>query len=276
MNDLYILTNPLNTMNKIVIDIKDIVNYIYCPQYYEFYNTKEDPTMTQLYNECIHSTFYAYLLSLQNDTLDDTVGFLKYNWGKQWIKHKTSKDLLLSHVRENTTYRNNYDARRKRGIDAILKFNKIMLNDKQFPIIINHKYEIEILPNIVLTGTLEYVRELTIGEHKVIQVIKFLSENNRFDTNIEHQYNLELIAMSYAFQTLFDVQEFQTIIIDIEKEKIYINYYSNKDYNYLKNTIKNTVISIQNNLKIVSPNKQCFHCGYRNKCLQTFEGGQIC
>ena len=95
MNDLYILTNPLNTMNKIVIDIKDIVNYIYCPQYYEFYNTKEDPTMAQLYNECIHSTFYAYLLSLQNDTLDDTVGFLKYNWGKQWIKHKTLPNVYI-------------------------------------------------------------------------------------------------------------------------------------------------------------------------------------
>lgn len=265
--NLYLLANPLNTENKITIDIKDVISYAFCAQHYEFYSEENVINFKQLYNNAIHEVFYSYLIALQNDVLENTIEFLKYNWGKKWIKYKTKKELLTFQIEQSSAKRDYYESKRKKGIDAIINFDDIMSKDRQCPIIINHKYEIEILPNIILTGTFEYIRELTIHNNKkIFQVVKFMSETNRYSTNVEAIYNLETIAMSYAFKNLFNVDYFQSVTIDIEKKKIFASICSDKDYDILKSTVKSAVIGILNDIKLVSPNKQCYHCEYRNKC----------
>ena len=130
-----------------------------------------------------------------------------------------------------------------------------MLQDKQCPIIIGHKYQIEILPNVILTGTYEYVREITVGENKIIQLVKFNSMSNRFRTNVSQKYDFELIAMAYAFKETFNVDYFQTVSIDIESQITMINTYTDKEYDLLKRTTKSVVLSIQNDIKCLSPDR---------------------
>lgn len=268
LNELYVATTPLDVSNKVIIDIQDVVDFAFCPFYYDLKNNNPNEVNRKvLYDKSLHKTFYAYLIALQEDKLESTLEFLKYKWGKEWVKYKykNTRDFVIT----CSSYQNDtYENLRKKGIDAIFKFNDLMLKEKQYPIIIGHKYQIEILPNIILTGTFEYIRELTINEdQKVIQVVKFISENNRFNTTMSKKHSLELIAMSYAFKELFDVEYFQVVSMEIETKRILVETYTNKDYNLLKNTIKSVVMSIQNNIKCVSPDKRCFHCEYRNICI---------
>lgn len=275
LDDLYIATSPLDINNKIIIDIKDIKDFCFCPYYY--YLKRENPNeknIKELYNDSLHKTFYAYLLALQENRLERTLEFLKYQWGKEWIRYKNKKDIIASsttgyiRVTKSAYIRDTYELLRKKGIEAIFKFDEIMLKDRQFPIIIGHKYQIEILPNIILTGTYEYVRELTVKDQKIIQIIKFFSQSNRFSsTNISRKFDIELIAMSYAFKETFNAKYFQVVAIDVDTKKTFINTYSDKEYNLLKETIKNVVICLQNNIKYISPDKQCYHCEYRNICM---------
>lgn len=267
MDNLYILAKPLNTENKIIIDIQDVIDFCFCNEYYKLKNAdKNEINLRNLYDKALHQTFYAYLIALQEDRLDSTLEFLKYRWGKEWIKYKSIKNLFIT---QSSSKYDQYEHKRKRGIDAIFKFNEMMADD-QCPIIIGHKYQIEILPNIILTGTFEYVRELTIKNKKkskkVMQVIKFASTTNRFKTNIAREHDIELIAMSYAFKQMFNVENFQTVYMDIDTKKTTITSFGEKDYQLLKQTIKNTIICMQNNINCISPDIRCFHCEYRNIC----------
>ena len=262
LSDLYILSNPLDTKDKITIDIKDITDYAFCSYYYKLKREDDNINLRNLYDISLHKTFYSYLLSLQENKLDSTLEFLKYKWGEEWIKSKSRNDILMSSMK-----RDSYESKRKRGIDAIFTFNDIIANDKQFPIIIGHKYQIEILPNIILTGTFEYIREVTINNKKVIQLIQFLSESFRTLTKISQLYNIGLIASSYAFKEQFNVNFFQSLSVDIEKKKVFSNVYSDKEYNILKDTVKNTVICLQNDICIISPDTKCFSCEYRDICM---------
>ena len=267
INDLYLFTTPLDINNKLVIDITDIKDFSFCSLYYNIKNkNKNEINLRTLYDKSIHRTFYAYLLALQEDKLDSTLEFLKYRWGKEWIKHKKTKDLLIT---RSARWRDTYENLRRRGIEAIFKFNDIMLNDRQCPIIIGHKYQIEIIPNVILTGTYEYVRELTVKNSKVIQVVKFVASTNRLATNFERQFDLESIAMSYAFEQTFDIDYFQVVSIDVETQRQYINTYTNKEYELLKRTVKNVVLSIQNNINCISPDTRCYACEYRNICINS-------
>lgn len=267
-NELYILADPIDTSEKIVIDIEQITDFCFCPEYYQLKNQNSDEiNFKALYDKSLHNTFYAYLRSLQNDTLVHTLEFLKYIWGKEWIKYKTTKDILIT---PSAFKRDNYELKRKNGIDAIYAFDEIMLAEKQCPIIIGHKYEYEILPNVVLTGTFEYVREITINAgNKIIQLVKFLSETNNYDTMMQKRHDLQLIAASYVFSKLFNVNYFQSIIIDVMKKKSIVNHFTDKDYKLLLRTIHDTIICIQNNINCISPSRHCFHCEYRNICDST-------
>ena len=270
MDNLYVLAKPLDTSNKIIIDIQDVMDFCFCNQYHYLKNNIKKGSR-DLYDEALHKTFYSYLIALQENRLEDALKTLKYKWGQEWIKYKNAKDIL---VNQSSSMYDQYEHKRKRGINAIFNFND-MMTDKQCPIIIGHKYQIEILPNIVLTGTFEYVREITINKKgsknikdnkKVIQIIKFASTTNRFRTNLEREHNIELIAMSYAFKEMFNVNDFQVLYMDIDTKKVTSTIFNQKDYDALKETVKNTVICMQNNIKCVSHDIKCFHCEYRNIC----------
>jgi hypothetical protein len=266
IDGLYVLTEPIDTYNKIVIDINEVTDFSFCPSYYEFKNSnKNEINLRTLYDKALHKTIYSYLLALQENRLENTLEFLKYKWGKEWINYKNIKELLIT---ISSYEHDTYEKKRKKGIDAIFKFNDIMLKERQFPIIIGHKYQVEILPNIVLTGTLEYVRELTLDNgQKVIQVVKFSPEPNRFYTNMAKLYSLDLISMSYAFNEIFNVDYFQSVFVDIESKKVTTNVYNKSNYDLLKKTVKSTVMCLQNGIKCVSPDYRCYCCEYRTHCL---------
>ena len=268
-DSLYVLTSPIDTNNKLVIDIKDVISFCFCPRFYKYFKRNNVINLRTLYDLSIHNTIYNYLYALQNDRLKSTIEFLKYQWGKSWISFRKNslKDVLIEASSFNA---DTFENKRKKGIDAIFRFEEIMSKDRQLPLVVDHKYEIEILPNIILTGSIEYVRELTVEDNKIIQVIKFVPEINQFVTHMQLKYNLELIAMSYAFEKLFTTKNFQPVTINIENGKIDTEFYTEKEYNILKETVKSVIMCIQNDINCVSPNKQCYHCEYRNTCMKDF------
>ena len=94
INDLYIASTPLDIDNKLMIDIADVRDFCFCPQYYDLKNKDQNEiNVRALYDKSLHRTFYAYLLALQENRLDSTLEFLKYRWGKEWIKYKNTKDI---------------------------------------------------------------------------------------------------------------------------------------------------------------------------------------
>lgn len=221
--------------------------------------------MKDLYNLSLHKTFYNYLLALQKDTLKNTLDFLKLEWGKEWIAEKVNKksDLLVT---PSAFKQDTWDNRRQTGIKCILNFDDIMMKDKQFPIVVDHRYQIEILPDVILTGKFEYIRELTVNDNKIVQIVKFVVNENHFTTTNAINKDLSQIAAAYAFNELFEPVYFQNETIDVYNKKRTINIYTERDFNLLKKTINSVIMCLQNNIKCVSPDKKCYHCEYRNEC----------
>jgi len=245
------------------LDIKDVLDFCWCPKYYELKNKSPDEyNLKEAYDTALHKCFYSYLLALQQDTLKNSLEFLKYRWGKEWIKQKTNSQIICT---PSALKRDTYDAKRRAGIDAIITFDKIM-NIPQFPVIINKPYSIQITKDITLNGVWEYAREIEIDGKKVLQLMKFRTENNRFQIASQMNHDLELTAAALAFQEMFNVGEFQLVYVDIYKKKLISSYRGPKDYKLLKETVISVAQCIRNNIKCISPDKKCYHCEYRDMC----------
>ena len=219
--------------------------------------------MKEAYDISLHKVFYAYLRALQNDTLKNSLEFLKYKWGKEWIKNKTNTEIILT---PSALKRDLYDAKRRAGIDAIITFDDLM-NVPQCPIIINKEYEIKISNDIILTGVWEYIREISDKNGtKFFQIMKFRTENNRFQVLKQMNHDLELTAAEMAFEQTFNGYA-QLVYVDIYKKKVMPSYRNKKDRQMLIQTVKSVVQCLKHNIRCVSPDKKCYHCEYRDECL---------
>lgn len=249
----------------LTLDIKDVIDYSWCPKYYELKNDNpNERNLKEAYDEALHRCFYTYLFSLQNDTLTDSLKTLKYRWGKEWVKQKTNSEIICT---PSALKRDTYDAKRRAGIDAILTFDKLM-NTSQCPILINRQYSVQI-GNVTLTGTWEYVREVEIDGRKVIQILKFRTENNRFQVLSQMHHDLELTAAALAFNKMFNAPEVQLVYVDIYKKKMMTSYRTEKDFKLLEETVTSVAKCIKHNIRCISPDKKCYHCEYRDICASS-------
>lgn len=251
---------------EIRISIKEVLDFCWCPKYYELkHRTQNEYNLKEAYDNTLHKVFYAYLLALQNDTLTKGIDFLKYRWGKEWIKQKTNSEILIT---PSSSKRDTHNSKRKAGIDAIITFDKL-ISTPQYPVIINKDYELKITDNIILTGIWEYVREIEVGGENIFQVMKFRVENNRFQMTNLMDHDLELTAASLAFMKTFNVSEPpQLVYMDIYKKKLVTSYRTQKDYDLLKQTVISVVKCIKHDIKCISPDKRCYHCEYRDMCVK--------
>ena len=250
----------------IKINIKDVIDYCRCPQYYAL--KKNDPNeynLKEAYDICLHKCFYAYLVGLQQEDVRNGIDTLKTRWGREWIKQKKNSQIVCT---PSSFKRDTHDAKRKAGIDAIFTFYDIMEKDAQFPIVINRQYEIPITPKITLVGTWEYIREIERNGKSVIQIMKFKTESNKFRTNHQMNHDLELTAAALAFQTMFNPSAFELVYVDIYTKKLVVSHRSEKDFKMLKQTVVSVVKALKNNLQCVSPSQICYHCEYRNTCAE--------
>lgn len=254
------------TSEVLTLNIKDVLDFSWCPRYYDLKNDNpNERNLKEAYDTALHKCFYQYLLALQNDSLEG-LKTLKYRWGKEWIKQKTNSEIICT---PSALKRDTYDAKRKAGIEAIITFDKLM-NESQFPIIINKPYSIKIDSDVVLTGIWEYVREVEVNNEKIIQIMKFRTENNRFQVLNQMHHDLELTAAALAFDQTFNANTVQLVYVDIYKKKMMASYRTNKDFELLKNTVTSVARCIKNDIKCISPDKKCYHCEYRDICSSSF------
>ena len=233
----------------LTLNIKDVLDYSWCPKYYELKNNNpNEQNLKEAYDLALHKCFYTYLLALQNNTLKDSLKTLKYKWGKEWIKQKTNSEIICT---PSAVKRDTYDAKRRAGIDAIITFDQLM-NTSQFPIVINKKYSIPITENIVLIGTWEYIREIESNGKKIIQLMKFRTENNRFQVLGQMNHDLELTAAALAFKNMFNADDFQLVYVDIYKKRMFPSYRNKKDFDLLKETVISVAKCIKNNIKYIT------------------------
>ena len=264
------MKSQLHSKNVIKIDIKDVIDYCKCPKYYEL--KKNDPNnynLKEAYDIALHKCFYSYLIGIQQGDMRTGISTLKTRWGKEWVKQKKNSQIICT---PSSYKRDTYDGKRKAGIDAIITFNAIMEKEKQFPIVVNRKYEIPITENIILTGTWEYIREIERNNNDIIQILKFNTDSNRFRTIHQMNHDLELTAAAMAFKYQFNPTNFELVYIDIYTKKQIISYRTKEDFNLLKNTVISVVTCIENNIKCVSPGQICYHCEYRNTCSDSMKG----
>lgn len=257
----------LGQRKMLELTIKEVMDFCFCPKYYELKHADpNEANLKELYDKTLHKCFYAYLRALQNGTLKNSIEFIKYQWGKEWIKQKTNSQIICT---PSALKRDTYDSKRKAGINAIITFDE-MMNVPQFPILINKQYTIKVSKDITLTGVWEYIREITVDEKKRFQILKIKTENNRFQIDSQMQYDLELTAAALAFQNTFNVADFDVVYVDIYKKKIVESTRNAKSFLMLMKTVQSVAHCINNDIKCVSPDKKCFHCEYRDVCKESF------
>lgn len=261
------------------IDIQDVIDYCYCPMYY-FLRTKYPDiySASHLYDVRIKECFYRYIKKFQADGIFDITSF-KSDWGETWIKPRYNRQSnILCYV--NGTKNDTHELRRKDGIKAIIALHNLLSVEKQYPILVNTKYDIPITKNIYLTGTFEYIREFVQEDNKsIIQLCFLITSYKGISTPTRNflDHGLFITSSCYAFLKTFNIDNdsFQPVIFEMYKKRKRLALRSMYDYELLKRTIINTVKCIVNNIWCISPDDKCFLCKYRMICLKTLNNNAI-
>lgn len=250
------------------LTINDIQDFCFCPRYYLLKkNDTNEYTINQAYDRAVHRCIYEYLYMFQNDAKQISIDVLKRAWGREWIKQKTNSEMICT---PSAGKRDTYDIKRKNGINAIFAFDE-MMQEPQFPIIINKPYSIKI-GNVVVNGVWEYIREITRDGQKAFQIIRFRTESNRFDLKEQMNHDIALTAAYLAFKATFNQDNTELIYMDLYRKTMVPAFRTKNDITLFKETVRSVALSIKNNLQCVSPDKKCFHCEYRDICLGKLGG----
>ena len=249
----------------ITLNIKDIADFCFCPKMYDIKNSKDyNKTLNDAYDESMHNTLYQCLYALQSDNLKYSIDFLKMSWGKAWIKTTKGSDLVLM---KSSKKRDLYNSLRITGIESILKFDKNVLSDKQFPVVIDTEYTIDISDTLKVKGTWEYIREIDTADGKKIQLIRFVTHSNQFFTRIQANYDLMLIGAGIAFKERFS-NDVELIYIDIMSDKVISSVLTDDAIALFYKTCKSVADCLRHNIRCVSHDSKCYHCECRNECMR--------
>ena len=251
----------------IKINIKDVLDFCYCPHYYKLKRNDYNANVYDIYDSLLHKVIYRYLRMLMEDKLSgSSIETLKYLWGREWVKEKTRSDIM---VHTSSQWRNTYDVYRKMGIDAINNFNSMVNNVEQTPIAVNKGWEVNIASNLFLNGSWEYIREIDTEEGNVIQLIHFITQINRSVTSLMYRKDLLSTASLYSFYKTFESIPVQLIYVDLYSKKIRPTIRNVKDFEFLKKTVTSTALCLVNGIECSSVDRKCYFCEYRNRCAST-------
>lgn len=252
----------MTKQKHITIDIKDIASFCFCPMLYDIRHTKDyNKTLNDAYDESLHNTLYQCLRLLQDNKLKYSIDFLKMSWGKEWIKTKKGSELVLS---ASSKSRDCYNSLRITGIEAILKFDKYVLSEPQFPVVINTEYFIDI-GDITVRGKWEYIREVDTDDGKKIQLIRFVTHSSQYYTNMQANNDIELISAGIAFKERFS-NDVELIYIDIMSNKVISFTLTDEKINTFIKTVKSVADCLRHNIRCVSHDVKCYHCDNRQQC----------
>lgn len=251
------------------LSIEQIVDYCHCPLYYYLHwiepNPSEDTiTVLEKYDRELHRTIYSFYSLIQNRE-PATLSALKRSWGARWIGKKQASEIVINN---SPSWRNNYDQRRRRGTEAIVRFYDTFKENPGYPIAINVPYELKLSKGLVVTGTWELIREVELNNGKrEIQLIYF-----KVDDKVHHQvqmeYDLNIMAGQMAFEQSFNLKIGRSLTYGFEKGKIHEMKASRGQRSFFEHTVYCVAKSIKNRLFYASPSSTCDTCFYRTRCKQ--------
>lgn len=244
-----------------IIDINEILDFLYCPLYYKFKATDVYTPylkITEKYSSDIKKFMNAYNTFLAKDG-EININVVKSIFGSLWIGQKNKDDFIFIDTGDN---RDTFSYYRKRGTDDTLKYHELSVKKPYIPLINNYSYKVEITKGLYLTGNIDL-----ISQHKEEIILVNYIPLSKFYTLSEIKNDINMMAMKYAYKKLFDSEPDKSLNYIVDKGK----YIESNKLNELKfkQTIINIAKIIKNNLIYCSSYDRCYKCNYKTMCENT-------
>lgn len=273
---------------KITLSIDDVIDFCFCPRVYDIIHgaVKENKyiraaNVKRNYEKAIRKVFYLYITQLQHrerTRIVSPITFLKQEWAKEWIAQKTNSEIVQQMQDMVGISRNKFDvnvlvdSRRRIGIETLIRFEDIM-QEPQYPLLVNYPYTINFSNGVALTGSIEYVREIkNEQDQKVIQLIHFGTRFNNLTTQ-KNKYNvlesnMFITASALAFKSLFNIsKDVEMYIMDIHNKTLLPVTKTVRDFKQLQTTTESVAACIEQGIKCISLCRKCNLCPYHYMCL---------
>lgn len=254
------------------IDIKDVLNYCYCPMYYKFrhqdkYKDKVILT-TEKFDKDIHEAIYNYLSLMQLGYKVD-LKILNKKFITKWLgKNKKIDDILYV---EPNNIKDIYERKRRNALVSLRELNKFFLKYPFYPMIVNKKYKVPIAKNLYLTGNLELVREI----NGLIELICFKTDDRHNNNKVYVDKDIEITAGVYAYEQITGNKVDMITFYGLERNKITATTRNAEDFKMLKKIIVNVYACIKNNIIYPCSNINCINCIYNKICVKELNYGNL-
>ena len=241
------------------IDIEEVITYSYCPMLYKYiYIDKKVDKKTTIQREFEYSfkkTVFGFLASCADN--DTTFNSIKIIWGRIWIKKKKTIEYIYS---DPKSWRNTHNEFRKTGISTLKSFYDYFVLTSMFPILFNKKYNVNV-GNITLTGRFDVICEID----KQIKILSIKANSKKADYLVISK-DMNVTAMSYAFNEIFNIKEDCILIFNSQKGNVTETTRDEKEYTQLKNTVTSVYKCIHNNIFYMCVDDRCNHCSCKKIC----------
>lgn len=227
--------------------------------YYKNKKLLDKTLIVDEYNRVLNQCYLNYIQGIRDKEKAD-INIMSEVFAKKW-----NKSLLKSTSTSLDVERWNYQPLKDKGARTIVSFHKLMKDTIQCPICVFKTY-ISNINGISVSGSFDYIREVTIDDNTEIQLIKFNNIASSKTAQISIYENIELTSMIYAFENIFNCDIYSTLYIDIPSNRIYHIQKTQNDIEIFKNTIINVYNSIKNNIYLYSPDNKCLKCPFKKQC----------
>lgn len=249
------------------ITIGEIVDYVFCPHYYKLKYVDKSilDNVEDVYDSALHKCYYTYLNNFKNTGKTD-LKVLTSGWGKIWIKEKNTAKIMMKTTRNN---RDTYNTLRKSGIRNLIRFDTMISNVKQYPILINKGYTVKVGKHVSLSGIYEYIRESgACTENHAFEILKLGHVKDGFMTEHQMSHGLYVVSALYAFEKSFNTDgvPVQGLWLNMSRN-VSIPVIQNEEvYRTFEDTVTGVARCINSKIFPCSPDEKCFICSHRNQC----------
>lgn len=262
--------------------IQHVLDYMKCPMAYKFRyidainpSTRkiteekyDEPSMEELFDKEIHKLGYHIFNYIQDDKYP-TEYLLRQKWATTWCRNKTMQDVIFeSNAKNSTTILKRLE---KTGLKVIENMHPRFKKDPGVPILVGKTAELRIGKHI-LTVTIDLVREIEVNGEKIIEIVDFKTglqsrkKSNDQPLNLHIGRDIEVTAVSLAFQQLTGHQEDRITYYDMINDREYRTKRTKKDHQLLLDVLNQVEKGIVSEVYYPVMDHRCFDCPFQVTC----------
>lgn len=265
-----------------IAHIDHVLDYMNCPMAYKFryidrldpslrsytYDKYDEQSIQEIFDREIHKVGY-HIFNYIQDGKYPTEYLLRQKWSTIWCKNKTKEDILFeSNAKNGTTIMKKME---DLGVKVIMNMHPKYKTQAGTPILVGKTVEVKIGKHRIKV-VIDLVQEIEVDGKQLIEIVNFKTglvsrrRSNDHPINLHIGRDLEMTAVSLAFQQLTGHKEDRITYYDMINDREHITRRDERDHQMLEDVLDQVERAITSEIYYPVMDHRCLECPFQFIC----------